>query len=290
MTKYVSVIGFPLKRSLSPVFQQAALDHLKLDIRYEAWPTSGDNLSAAIQGLRAPEWLGANVTIPHKEAVLPLLDEVDDLCRRVGAVNTIVNRKGKLYGHNTDVAGFLRALREDGGFDPAGGRVLVAGAGGAARAIAVALIDAGAASITFINRTFSRASRLVKELGSQAGDTALSALPDVFPSWRASTISCRLLINCTSVGMAGTKEEKDSPVPIELIPPGALVFDLIYRPTKTPLIAAAEKCGAGVLGGLPMLVYQGAASFRLWTGSDAPLEVMLKAARTGLSASGGREG
>ena len=121
-------------------------------------------------------------------------------------------------------------------------------------------------------------------------DTDLSALPDVFVSWRASTISCRLLINCTSVGMAGTKEEKDSPVPIELIPPGALVFDLIYRPTKTPLMTAAEKCGAGVLGGLPMLVYQGAASFRLWTGSDAPLEVMLKAARTGRSASGGREG
>ncbi len=271
------------------MFQQAALDHLKLDIRYEALPTPDDNLSEAIQGLRAPEWLGANVTIPHKEAVLPLLDEVDDLCRRVGAGNTIVNREGKLYGYNTDVAGFLRALREDGGFDPVGGRVLVAGAGGAARAIAVALIDAGAASITFINRTYSRASRLVKELGSQAGDTALSALPDVFPSWRASTISCRLLINCTSVGMAGTKEEKDSPVPIELISPGALVFDLIYRPTKTPLIAAAEKCGAGVLGGLPMLVYQGAASFRLWTGSDAPLEVMLNAARTGLSDSDGRE-
>jgi shikimate dehydrogenase len=208
----------------------------------------------------------------------------------VGAVNTIVNREGKLYGYNTDVAGFLRALREDGGFDPAGSRVLVAGAGGAARAIAVALIDAGAASIIFINRTFPRASRLVKELGSQAGDTELNALPDVYVSWRAATISCRLLINCTSVGMAGTKKEKDSPVPIELIPPGALVFDLIYRPMKTPLLAAAEKCGAGVLGGLPMLVYQGAASFRLWTGSDAPLAVMLKAARAGLSVPGGREG
>ncbi len=286
----MSVIGYPLKRSLSPVFQQAGLDHLKLDIRYEALPTPGDGLSEAIKGLRAPEWLGANVTIPHKEAVLPLLDEVDDLCRRVGAVNTIVNRDGKLYGYNTDVAGFLRALREEGGFDPAGGRVLVAGAGGAARAIAVALIDAGAASITFINRTYPRAAKLVEELGSQAGDTELSALPDVYVSWRAAAISCRLLINCTSVGMAGTKKEKDSPVPIELIPSRALVFDLIYRPTKTPLLTAAEKCGAGVLGGLPMLVYQGAASFRLWTGSDAPLAVMLKAARTGLSVSGGREG
>jgi shikimate dehydrogenase len=286
----VVVIGYPLKRSLSPVFQQAALDHLKLDIRYEAWPTPEHRLAETVGGLRAPERLGANLTIPHKEAVLPLLDEADDLCRRVGAVNTIVNREGRLYGYNTDVGGFLRALREDGGFDPAGGRVLVAGAGGAARAIAVALIDAGAASITFINRTFPRAAGLVEELRSQAGDTELNALPDVFASWRASTISCRLLINCTSVGMAGTKEEKDSPVPLELIPPGALVFDLIYRPAKTPLMAAAEKRGAGVLGGLPMLVYQGAESFPLWTGRDAPLEVMLKAARTALSASGGKGG
>ncbi len=282
MTEYVGVIGHPLKRSLSPVFQQAALDHLGLDIRYEAWPTPEDRLAETIQGLRVPDRLGANVTIPHKEAALHLLDESDDLCRRVGAVNTLVNREGRLYGHNTDVAGFLRALREDGGFDPAGGRVLVAGAGGAARAVAVALMDAGAASVTFINRTFSRAAKLVEEIGPQVGSTELNALPDVYASWRASAISCRLLINCTSVGMAGTKEEKGSPVPIELIPPDALVFDLIYRPAKTPLMAAAEKRGASVLGGLPMLIYQGAESFRLWTGLEAPLDVMFKAARAGL--------
>ncbi len=282
MTKYVGIIGHPLKRSLSPVFQQAALDQLSLDVRYEAWPTPEERLTETVLGLRAPDRLGANVTIPHKEAVLPLMDESDDLCHRVGAVNTIVNRDGRLEGHNTDGAGFLRALREDGGFEPGGSRVLVAGAGGAARAVAVSLIDAGAASITFINRTFSRAAKLVEEIGSQAGSTELHALPDIHASWRASAISCRLLINCTSVGMAGTKEEKGSPVPIDLIPPDALVFDLIYRPAKTPLLAAAEKRGAGVLGGLPMLVYQGAESFRLWTGLEAPLDVMFNAARAGL--------
>ncbi|MEE9286379.1 MAG: shikimate dehydrogenase [Dehalococcoidia bacterium] len=282
MTKYVGIIGHPLKRSLSPVFQQAALDQLSLDVRYEAWPTPEERLTETVLGLRAPDRLGANVTIPHKEAVLPLMDESDDLCHRVGAVNTIVNRDGRLEGHNTDGAGFLRALREDGGFEPGGSRVLVAGAGGAARAVAVSLIDAGAASITFINRTFSRAAKLVEEIGSQAGSTELHALPDIHVSWRASAISCRLLINCTSVGMAGTQEEKGSPVPIELIPPDALVFDLIYRPAKTPLLAAAEKRGAGVLGGLPMLVYQGAESFRLWTGLEAPLDVMFNAARAGL--------
>ena len=280
--KYLGVIGHPLKRSLSPVFQQAALDHLGLDIRYEAWPTPEDGLAETIQRLRAPDRLGANVTIPHKEAALDLIDESDDLCSRVGAVNTIVNREGRLHGYNTDVAGFLRALREDGGFDPAGARVLVAGAGGAARAVAVALIDCGAASVTFINRTFSRATKLVEEVGRQAGSTELHAMPDVHASWRASAISCRLLINCTSVGMASTKEEKGSPVPIELIPPDALVFDLNYRPAKTPLMVAAEERGSRVLGGLPMLVYQGAESFRLWTGREGPLDVMFRAARDAL--------
>ena len=138
--KYVGVIGHPLKRSLSPAFQQAAFDHLGLDVRYEAWPTPPERLAETVAGLRGPDRLGANVTIPHKEAVVPLLDDVDELSRRVGAVNTIVNRDGRLFGHNTDVAGFLRVLREDGGLDPAGARVLVAGAGGAARAVARPLI------------------------------------------------------------------------------------------------------------------------------------------------------
>ncbi len=290
MTNYVGVIGHPLEESFSPVFQQAALDQLELDIRYEAWPTPEDRLAETVEGLRAPDRLGANVTIPHKEAVLPLLDETDDLCRRAGAVNTIVNREGRLHGYNTDVGGFVRALREEGGFDPAGARVLVAGAGGAARAVAVALIDGGAASVTFINRSFARASKLVREIGPQAGSTELYALPDVYASWVASVASCRLLINCTSVGMAGTQEEKGSPVPIELIPSGALVFDLVYRPSVTPLMAAAVERGASVLGGLPMLIYQGAESFKLWTGLEAPLDAMFGAARAGLSASGGKEG
>ncbi len=282
MTKYAGVIGYPLKQTLSPAFQQAAFDHVGLDVRYEAWPTPDDRLADTIQGLRAPDRLGANVTIPHKEAVVALLDEVDDLARRVGAVNTIVNRDGRLHGHNTDVGGFLRALREDGGLDPAGARVLVAGAGGAARAVAVALIEAEAGSVTFINPPFPLATKLVEDLSPHAGRTSLHALPDVYASWMSAAMGCRLLINCTPVGMAGTKEEKESPVANEVIPPDALVFDLVYHPAKTPLMAAAEQRGAKILGGLPMLVYQGAESFRLWTGRDAPLDVMLKAAREAL--------
>jgi shikimate dehydrogenase len=287
VTQYAGVIGHPLKESLSPVFQQAAFDHLGLDVRYEAWPTPEPELAARMDTLRAPYMLGANVTIPHKQTALALLDETDELCRRVGAVNTIVSEDGRLYGFNTDVGGFSRALSHDGGVHPAGARVVVAGAGGAARAVAIALIEGGAASITFINRTFPRAGDLVRELAPQARGTELHALPDVHASWRAALLSCRLLINCTSAGMAGTSQEKDSPVPSDLIPSGALVFDLIYRPVKTPLMKAAEERGARVVGGLPMLIYQGAESFALWTGREAPLEVMFAAAKKALGIEGG---
>ncbi|HEU4759992.1 MAG TPA: shikimate dehydrogenase [Dehalococcoidia bacterium] len=288
--KLLGVIGWPLEQSLSPAFQQAALDHLGLDIRYEAWPTPREELEARVRGLRAPDHLGANVTIPHKEAVIPFLDELDDLARRAGAVNTIVNREGRLAGYNTDVTGFLRALREDGTFDPAGCRALIAGAGGAARAVVVALIEAGAASVTVINRTFARATELVEDLQPFAGDTELHALPDMYTSWAAAAVSCRLLVNCTSVGLAGTPEEKESPVPVDVIPAAAMVYDLLYRPAQTSLMAAARRRGARVLGGLPMLVYQGADSLRLWTGLEPPVDIMFDAARWALARAGTKEG
>ncbi len=291
--KYLGVIGDPGKESLSPSFQQAALDHLRLDIVYEAWPTPPEGLAQRVKGLRAPAVLGANVTIPHKEAILPMMDELDDLVRRVGAVNTVVNREGRLCAYNTDVAGFLRALREAGQFDPAGARALVAGAGGAARAVVTALIQAGAARVIVINRTFSRASKLVEDLRAADGATELQALPDAYLSWSSAALGADLLVNCTSIGsdsIAATKqdpEEADSPVPAEVIRSGVLVYDLIYRPAETPLMAAARRRGARVLGGLPMLVYQGAESFRLWTGREAPVEVMFEAARKALAAAEG---
>jgi len=280
--KYLGVIGHPLKQSLSPVFQQAALDHLRLDILYEAWPTPDDGLATRVTGLRSPSVLGANVTIPHKEAALLVMDELDDVARKVGAVNTIVNRDGRLCGYNTDVAGFLRALREDAGFDPSGRRVLVAGAGGGARAVVVALTVANAASVTVINRTLPRAARLIEDLRPISRGTILNALPDEPTLWSDALDGCHLLINCTSVGSAGSPKEKDSPVPVELLRPDILVYDLIYRPAETPLMAAARQRVGRVLGGLPMLIYQGAASFGLWTGREAPLDIMFGAARQAL--------
>ncbi len=291
--KYLGVIGGPGKKSLSPAFQQAALDHLQLDIVYEAWPTPPEGLEVRVGGLRAQAVLGANVTIPHKEAILPMMDELDDVVRRVGAVNTVVNREGRLCAYNTDVAGFLRALREAGQFDPAGRRAIIAGAGGAARAVVTALIEAGAASVTVINRTFARATKLVQEMRPPAGATELHALPDAYISWASAAMGADLLVNCTSVGSGSraarkqASEEANSPVPADVIRSGVLVYDLIYRPAETPLMRAAHNRGARVLGGLPMLIYQGAESFGLWTGRAAPVEVMFEAARKALAASEG---
>jgi len=275
--KRIGVIGFPLKQSLSPAFQQAALDHLGIDARYEAWETPAERLAEVVKELRVPDCFGANVTIPYKEAVIPLLDNVDELSQQVGAVNTIVNRDGELHGYNTDVSGFLQALKEDAGFDPARRRALVLGAGGAARAVVLALIRQGATAVTIINRTYARSTALVDDL-SPYGSTSLHALPHAYASLAAALLGCHLLVNCTSVGMTGMADVKASPLPPDLIPSNALVFDLVYSPPQTKLMAAAKKRGAQVLGGLPMLVYQGAASFEMWTGQAAPLDVMRKSA------------
>ncbi len=283
---YLGVIGDPAKQSLSPVFQQAAIDALGLDITYERWATPPEGLATRIESLRAPHVLGANVTIPHKQAVIPMLDELDGLARRVGAVNTIANREGRLHGYNTDVEGFLRGLREDAGFDPAGKRVLIAGAGGAARAVIVALVEAGARSVVVINRTYPRAARLVEDMAALAGQVQLHALPDIFLSWTDSLSRADLLVNCTPAGQApaGDAAIEESPVPFDAIRPGMLVYDLVYVPAETPLMNAAKAAGVRVLGGLPMLIYQGAASLKIWTGRDAPVDIMFKAAREALEA------
>ncbi len=144
MTKRIGLIGNPVGHSISPAVQQAALDHCRIDARYELWETEAEALAQRVEGLRQADCLGANVTVPHKEAVIPLLNELDPQATRIGAVNTIVNRDGRLHGYNTDTTGFDRALREEGGFDPRGAHIVQIGAGGAGRAVAAALVRGGA--------------------------------------------------------------------------------------------------------------------------------------------------
>ncbi|MBI2910420.1 MAG: shikimate dehydrogenase [Chloroflexi bacterium] len=279
MTAKVGLIGYPIKHSISPQFQQAAFDYYGLDTRYELWEVDNAGLPDLVTGLRAPDKLGANVTVPHKEAVLPLVDELDPLAQRIGAVNTIVNREGALAGHNTDARGFLRALREEARFEPAGKRVVVLGAGGAARGVAFALAGAGVKSLAIINRSRERAEGLAAALAPLA-----EALPWSVPTQSRALRSAELIVNCTSIGMRHGPTEGRSPVPSEVIPRKALVFDIVYNPLETPLLREAKKAGAATLGGLSMLVYQGAASFELWTRRQAPLEVMFEAARKALGA------
>ena len=272
------IIGYPLGHSVSPAFQQAAFDHHGLDVRFEVWETPPDALREVVTGLRAPDVLGASVTVPHKAAVIPLLDRLSEPARQVGAVNLIVNRDGLLEGHNTDTTGFLRALREDGAFDPTGKRVLLLGSGGAARAVAHVLLEQGVAALTIANRTVERARQLVDDLGNGASVSAVS----LEPSDLAVDGGWHLIVNCTTLGMRHSAGEGRSPMPAEHISTNTLVCDLVYNPPETPLLREAERAGARILGGLPMLVYQGAEAFQLWTGKEAPLTVMFQAARRAL--------
>ena len=281
MTYRVGIIGYPLQHSISPAFQKAAFLHRNVDAVYEAWETPAESLMGLLAWLReTPEVWGANVTVPHKEAVFEAVDQLDPTAAAVGAVNTVVARDGRLTGYNTDVGGFLRALTHDARFDPAAARVLLLGAGGAARAVVVTLAQAGAAHVTVANRTLARAET-VAELASSHGLSAQS-IPLDGQALRETGATWDLIVNTTSIGMRHSAAENQSPMAASLIPSGALVYDLVYNPPITPLLEAALAAGTRTLSGLSMLVYQGAESFTLWTGMEAPVEEMMTAARQAL--------
>ena len=279
----IGLIGQGLKHSLSAAMQQAALDHLGLDARYELWDTQPEEVDERVTSLRDEDCLGANVTVPHKQAVIPFLDELDPVATSAGAVNTIVRREGRLVGHNTDVAGFARALSEA-GLDVRGIRAAVLGAGGAARAVTLALIEGKASVISLSDAIPERAEALTGDLrGLTSPGTTITWTHWGDDAFQRSLRECELLVNCTPVGMRFGPAEGQSPVAAELIPAGCLAFDLVYNPEETPFLQAARSRGARTAGGLAMLVYQGAASFRLWTGREAPVEVMFQAARKALA-------
>ncbi len=276
MNTALGIIGNPIGHSISPVFQQAALDALDVDARYLAYQVMPDDVGRFVNGLRHPGVLGINVTVPHKEAVIPFLDEIDEWATEAGAVNTIVNRQGRLTGHNTDGYGFLRALREGANFEPQGRRTLLLGAGGAARGVVLALARNGVGDLTIANRTPERAQNQA-ELARGRGITA-NAVPLAGPELGRAAAEAELIVNCTTIGMTHGPGEMDTPLPGRDIPPTALVNDLVYNPLQTRLLREAAQAGAMTLGGIQMLVYQGAASFEMWLERAAPVPVMLEAA------------
>lgn len=271
-TRVAALIGDPVRHSLSPTLHNAAFDAVGLDWVFLVFEVPSGEGKAAVEGMRALGIDGLSVTMPHKSDVAAAVDRLSPTAQRLGAVNTVVRHGGVLVGENTDGVGFVDALRSDEGFEPAGKRCLVLGAGGAARALVVALADAGAAEVVVVGRSPERvaaAAALAGERG-RAGEAAAAS-------------GCDLVVNATPVGMAGRGDDGGLPLDPGLLGAGQVVADLVYHPLVTPLLAEARARGAVAVNGLGMLIHQAAHAFRLWTGEDPPLAVMSAAALRTLS-------
>lgn len=264
------LVGYPVEHSMSPAMHNAAFKALGLDAEYRLAAVEPGRLGSFIETLREPKVMGANVTIPHKVAVMRHLDQVDETARAIGAVNTVVHRDGMLTGYNTDATGGVKALTEAyGGLE--GSDVTVLGAGGASRAISYQ-VSRFECRVTVLNRSVDRARRLVEDLRPTARAELNYGALDQLPAIIGDT---DVLINTTPVGMSPSTS--DSPVPAGLLHGGLFVYDLIYNPVKTRLLRDAEAKGARVLSGVNMLVYQGAEAFKMWTGVEPPIDLMQRA-------------
>ena len=270
-TKVCGVIGDPIEHTMSPVMHNAAFKELGLDYLYVSFRVRKEELGKAVESIRALNIRGLNVTLPHKVAIIPFLDELDPLVERIGAVNTIVNDDGVLTGYNTDATGFLQALL-DKGVEPEGKNTVILGAGGASRAISFILAERGA-HLVILNRLLELdwAEELAHRI-SQVFKKEVRALELDEKNLEMMLEGADILINATSVGMSPDVDE--TPVPARLLKPALIVFDIVYNPIQTRLLKEAEAAGAQTIGGLNMLVWQGAIAFEKWTGRKAPLDLM----------------
>jgi len=270
-TRLCGLIGDPVEHTMSPVMHNAAFRETRIDYLYVPFRVKKEELDKAIEGMRALNIKGLNVTIPHKVAVLQLLDKLDPLAEKIGAVNTIVNDDGVLSGYNTDATGFLQALLER-EIEPKGENVVILGAGGASRAISFILADRGA-HLVILNRLLELdwAEELAKRI-SQIFSRKVEALELNKENLTRVLEKTDILVNATSMGMSPNIDE--TPVTADLLKPGLIVYDIVYNPAKTRLLREAEAAGAKTIGGVDMLVWQGALAFEKWTGRKAPVELM----------------
>jgi shikimate dehydrogenase len=270
-TKVLGIIGYPVEHSLSPLMQNAAISALRLDYIYVPFLVEPSYLSTAVNGLRSLGIQGFNVTLPHKSAIIPLLDKVSPEAELSGAVNTVNRERGLLVGYNTDGTGLLKSLEDDLHFDPRGATVLVLGAGGAARGGVAALCRAGVARIIVANRTMGKGEALADIFRARFNNVelALSSLEKCELSEYLRETD--LLINTTSVGMNGSSF---AGIDLEIMRSDAMVYDMVYSPPETPLLAAAKKRKLPCANGLGMLAAQGEAAFSIWTGLESPSGLM----------------
>ncbi len=274
-TKICGVIGDPIEHTMSPVMHNAAFMKLGLDYIYIPFRVKTQELAQAVDGIRALNIRGLNVTIPHKVAIMQMLDGLDPLAEKIGAVNTILNSNGDLKGYNTDATGFLQALLER-GFEPGGKKAVILGAGGASRAISYILAESDV-QLTILNRKLEMdwAEELAWRI-SHDFKKETKAMELGYDNLATALERADILVNATSVGMSPDSEE--TPVPTQLLKADLVVFDIVYNPIKTRLLREAEAAGAQTISGIDMLVWQGAMAFERWTGQPAPLDLMRKEA------------
>ncbi|SNB45844.1 shikimate dehydrogenase [Geobacter sp. DSM 9736] len=273
-TRILGIIGWPVEHSLSPFMQNAALRQLGLDWVYVPFPVAPELLGQAVAGLRALNVAGFNVTIPHKSSIIPYLDALSPEASLIGAVNTVKREEDRLVGYNTDCTGFISSLRRDLGLEPEGARVVVVGAGGAARAAVTGLCQESVSSLLLVNRTEERGEELIRRVRTefphiQLRSASLRSLQD-----GDVLASADLIVNTTSIGMGGSSF---SGFDLSSMKSGGGVYDMVYVPAETPLLAAARGLGLKTANGLGMLAAQGEAALRLWTGAEIPADCMKKA-------------
>lgn len=267
MKKLYGVIGCPIHHSLSPLMHNDAFQQLGIDAHYHAFHVEKEDLQDAIKGLKALGISGVNVTIPHKTAVIPFLDEIDEMATRIGAVNTIVNENGRLIGYNTDGPGFVRSLVEETKTDIRGKRILLIGAGGAARGIYFALAHAQAERIDICNRTKSNAERLI-----ESSDVSIASAAYSLEEAEERLAEYEIVVNTTSVGLYPDVEAM--PLSLNNMRENTIATDIIYNPLETKWLKEARRKGAIVQNGVGMFVYQGALAFEKWTGIFPDVERM----------------
>lgn len=263
------IIGDPIEHTMSPLMHNAAFEKMGVAYWYLPFRVKKEALGKAIEGMRALNIRGLNVTIPHKVTVIPFLDKLDRFAERIGAVNTVVNDDGVLTGCNTDASGFLQALLER-GIEPTEKKVVILGAGGASRAISFILAERGS-NLVVLNRTLNKARELAGRI-SQIFQKETEALKLDRGNLARALSKADILVNATSVGMYPDIDE--TPLTADLLSSGLVVFDIVYNPVKTRLLAEAEAAGAKTISGLDMFIWQGALAFEKWTGLKAPVELM----------------